>query len=112
MTENKGLSINQRMSVILAVVVVVAIVGAVWYFNRPVAGKTQLIVSTTTSLYETGFLSVLKKSFEAKYPMYNVSFISQGTGLALATAARGDADLSLGTCTFVRGEVPQQRYWC
>jgi len=95
MTESKGLTINQRMAVILAIVVVVALVGVVWYFSRPVAGRTQLIVSTTTSLYETGFLSVLKKNFEAKYPTYNVSFISQGTGLALATAARGDADLVL-----------------
>ncbi len=57
MTEKKGMAINQKTAVILAVVVVVALVGAVWYFNRPVAGKTQLIVSTTTSLYETGFLS-------------------------------------------------------
>ncbi|MCX6647817.1 MAG: substrate-binding domain-containing protein [Candidatus Bathyarchaeota archaeon] len=95
MTEKKGISINQKTAVILAVVIVVGVVGAVWYFNQPVAGKTRLIVSTTTSLYETGFLSVLKKSFETQYPQYNVSFISQGTGLALATAARGDADLVL-----------------
>jgi tungstate transport system substrate-binding protein len=95
MTEKKGMSINQKTAVILAVVIVIGLVAAVWYFNRPAAGKTQLIVSTTTSLYETGFLSVLKKNFETKYPQYNVSFISQGTGLALATAARGDADLVL-----------------
>jgi len=95
MTEKKGMAINQKTAVILAVIVVIALVGAVWYFNRPVAGKTQLIVSTTTSFFETGFLSTLKKSFEAQYPQYNVSFISQGTGLALATAARGDADLVL-----------------
>jgi tungstate transport system substrate-binding protein len=95
MTEKKGMSINQRTAVILAVVVVIALVGTVWYFNQPVAGKTRLIVSTTTSLYETGFLSTLKKAFETKYQQYNVSFISQGTGLALATASRGDADLVL-----------------
>jgi tungstate transport system substrate-binding protein len=95
MTEHKGMSLNQRTAVVLAVVVVVALVGAVWYFNQPAAGKTRLIVSTTTSLYETGFLSVLKKDFESRYPQYNVSFISQGTGLALATAARGDADIVL-----------------
>ena len=89
------MAINQKTAVILAVIVVIALVGAVWYFNRPAAGKTQLIVSTTTSLFETGFLSTLKKSFEVQYPQYNVSFISQGTGLALATAARGDADLVL-----------------
>jgi len=95
MAEKKGMAINQKTEVLLAVVVIVALVGAVWYFNRPAEGKTQLIISTTTSLFETGFLSVLKQNFEAKYPQYNVSFISQGTGLALATAARGDADLVL-----------------
>jgi tungstate transport system substrate-binding protein len=95
MTEHKGISINQRTAVILSVVVIVAIIGAVWYFSQPPAGKTQLIVSTTTSFYETGFLDTLKKAFETKYPQYNVSFISQGTGLALATASRGDADIVL-----------------
>jgi tungstate transport system substrate-binding protein len=95
MAEKKGMSINQRTAVILAVIIVIGIVGAVWYFNQPVAGKTRLIVSTTTSFYETGFLKTLKTSFETKYSQYNVSFISQGTGLALATAVRGDADLVL-----------------
>jgi tungstate transport system substrate-binding protein len=95
MTEHKGISMNQKTAVILAVVVIVASVGAFWYLNQASTKKTQLIVSTTTSLYETGFLSILKKDFESNYPQYNVSFISQGTGLALATARRGDADLVL-----------------
>ena len=59
------------------------------------AAKTRLIVSTTTSLYETGFLDTLKTKFEAKYSNMNVSFISQGTGLAIQTAMRGDADMLL-----------------
>ncbi len=88
-----GMRISQKTTVVIAVVVVLAVVGGIFYLNRPPANKTQLIVSTTTSLYETGFLSVLKSNFEAKYPQYNVSFISQGTGLALATARAGDADL-------------------
>ena len=54
-----------------------------------------LIVSTTTSLYETGFLDVLKTEFESEYSYINVSFISQGTGLAIQTAKRGDADMIL-----------------
>jgi len=93
--EHKGISINHKTAVILGVVVIFALVAAVWFFNQPTAGKTQLIVSTTTSFYETGFLDTLKKAFETKYPFYNVNFISQGTGLALATASRGDADLVL-----------------
>jgi tungstate transport system substrate-binding protein len=54
-----------------------------------------LIISTTTSLYETGFLDFLKTRFEANNPDINVSFISQGTGLAIQTAMRGDADMIL-----------------
>jgi tungstate transport system substrate-binding protein len=57
--------------------------------------RTRLIVSTTTSLYETGFLDELKSKFEVKHPNMNVSFISQGTGLAIQTAMRGDADMIL-----------------
>src|SRR5208337_1356272 len=60
-----------------------------------VSPRTRLIVSTTTSLYETGFLDVIKTNFEAKYPTMNVSFISQGTGFAIQTAMRGDADMVL-----------------
>jgi tungstate transport system substrate-binding protein len=33
--------------------------------------------------------------FEKKYPSINISFISQGTGLAIQTAMRGDADMIL-----------------
>jgi tungstate transport system substrate-binding protein len=57
--------------------------------------KENLIVSTTTSLYETGLLDVLKNEFEKDHSKYNVSFISQGTGLAIETAKRGDADMIL-----------------
>ncbi|MFH1179830.1 MAG: substrate-binding domain-containing protein [Candidatus Bathyarchaeota archaeon] len=68
--------------------------GLYWNYTKP-AEKEQLIVSTTTSLYETGVLDVLKTRFEANNPEYNVSFISQGTGLAIETAKNGDADMIL-----------------
>ncbi len=82
-----------------SIIIVVILAGAalaiygytVW--NKP--EKMRLIVSTTTSLYETGFLDALKTKFELKYPNMNVSFISQGTGLAIQTAMRGDADMLL-----------------
>jgi tungstate transport system substrate-binding protein len=66
-----------------------------YYLMSLPPAKTRLIVSTTTSLYETGFLDALKSKFEVKYPNMNVSFISQGTGLAIQTAMRGDADMLL-----------------
>ena len=84
----------QASILVLLAVGVVALAGyAYWSLSAP--PKTRLIVSTTTSLYETGFLDVLKTNFETKYPKLNVSFISQGTGLAIQTAMRGDADMIL-----------------
>jgi tungstate transport system substrate-binding protein len=80
---------------IVAVIVIGVVVAAFAYTSLSPAPKARLIVSTTTSLYETGFLDVLKTNFEAKYPNMNVSFISQGTGLAIQTAMRGDADMIL-----------------
>lgn len=77
---------------LITAIIVVAALGTYFLYPRP---KTQLIVSTTTSLYETGLLDTLKQRYEQKNPGYNVSFISQGTGKAIETAKRGDADLIL-----------------
>lgn len=73
-----------------------------------------MIASTTTSLYETGVLDALKSKFEQKYPNMNVSFISQGTGLAIQTAMRGDADMLLvhdpaSELKFLQGEYGVNR---
>jgi tungstate transport system substrate-binding protein len=53
-----------------------------------------LTVSSTTSLYETGVENdAIKPAFEAKYPWITLNFLSQGTGAAIQTAMRGDADM-------------------
>lgn len=92
------MSIGFKFGIKAVLIIVAAIIlflgGAVYYMTRP-QPKQRLIVSTTTSLYETGVLDVLKASFEERYRDYNVSFISQGTGLAIETAERGDADMIL-----------------
>lgn len=54
----------------------------------------QLIVATTTSLYETGLLDVLKKRFESNRNVQLV-FVAVGSGMAMKMGARGDADLLL-----------------
>lgn len=84
--------ITKIIVVALIAVIAVALV-AYAYVEGTKPQNQQLIVSTTTSFYETGFLDVVKANFEAKYPYINVSFISQGTGLAIQTAMRGDADM-------------------
>jgi len=56
--------------------------------------KPQLLVATTTSLYDTGLLDALKGAYEAKNPV-EVFFIPMGTGQAIENAKRGDVDLVL-----------------
>jgi tungstate transport system substrate-binding protein len=84
-------STKGKISIVLGVVVI-AVIATYYLWPRP---ANQFIVSTTTSLYETGLLDILKQQFERTYPSYNVSFISQGTGKAITTAQRGDADMIL-----------------
>ena len=81
--------------IILIAIIIAGICIAAWALNTTPQGKVTLTVSTTTSLYETGFLEILDAKFEEIYPNINVTFISQGTGLAIETAKRGDADMIL-----------------
>lgn len=85
-----------KLFVFIIVVIIILIgLGSYNYFNTKMTTKQHLIVSTTTSLYETGLLDILKVEFEKQNPSINVSFISQGTGLAIQTAMRRDADMIL-----------------
>jgi tungstate transport system substrate-binding protein len=89
-----GFNNQKNIMIVGAILVIIVAWGIYWNYSRQ-DEKKQLIVSTTTSLYETGVLDVLKIRFEVKYPEYNVSFISQGTGLAIQTAKNGNADMIL-----------------
>lgn len=80
--------------VIMVTIAVTTIIVGAWVLTLTQT-RERLIVSTTTSLYETGLLDMLESRFEAEQPDLNVSFISQGSGLAIQTAMRGDADLIL-----------------
>ena len=70
----------------------------------PEPEHVNLIISTTTSLHDTGLedkgidnneTGTIKQVFEAKYPRITLNFLAQGTGAAIATAERGDADMIL-----------------
>jgi tungstate transport system substrate-binding protein len=62
-----------------------------WVGSTP--SHTTVIVSSTSSLYETGVEDSLKAAFESKFPWITINFLSQGTGAAIQTAMRGDADM-------------------
>lgn len=77
----------------LALILGLIIVGAAYQIATRPKPHPPFIISTTTSLYETGLLDVLKEDFEALNPETTILFVSQGTGLAIETAKRGDADM-------------------
>lgn len=77
----------------LGLAVAVSVAGTIYFFSAT-KGRRTLVVSTTTSLYDTGLLEVVKERFEEENPI-ELYFISVGSGLAIQHATRGDADLVL-----------------
>ena len=55
---------------------------------------TELLVATTTSLFDTGLLDAIQDYYLEEYNV-NLLFTSQGTGKAIASAKKGDADVLL-----------------
>lgn len=60
----------------------------------PKAAADSIILASTTSVQDSGLLSHILPQFSAETGVV-VHVLAQGTGQALATAARGDADLLL-----------------
>ena len=58
------------------------------------AGTTEVILATTTSTVDSGLLDILLPEFE-KQTGYTVKPLSLGSGQALETGARGEADVLL-----------------
>jgi tungstate transport system substrate-binding protein len=77
------------------IVIIASAIGAYAYVSiQPTNSPVTLTISSTTSLYETGVENdAIKPAFEAKYPWITVNFLAQGTGAAIQTAMRGDADM-------------------
>jgi tungstate transport system substrate-binding protein len=62
--------------------------------EETVSEPVRLILATTTSTYDSGLLDFILPHFEQEYNA-TVDVIAVGTGQALETAARGDADIVL-----------------
>lgn len=78
---------------IIAVAATILLIGGSFayfqYFTR-----RRLLISTTTSLYETGLLNATEQAFEAKYQI-DLGFIAVGTGQAILQAQGGNVDALL-----------------
>ncbi|MFW9907251.1 MAG: substrate-binding domain-containing protein [Candidatus Thorarchaeota archaeon] len=84
----------QVISVIIIVGIIIASTGYYLYLTQTAERET-LVVSTTTSLYDTGLLDQMKDVYESVNNRVILAFISAGTGIALENAKRGDADMIL-----------------
>jgi len=82
----------QKMIIVGAIITILIIGGTVVYVQY--FFRERLMISTTTSLYDTGLLDEIKKAYEAKYPV-NVQFTPVGTGIAIQQAQDGLVDLTL-----------------
>ncbi|MCK5152246.1 MAG: tungsten ABC transporter substrate-binding protein, partial [Candidatus Thorarchaeota archaeon] len=85
---------TKLIAIIVIVGISVASIGYLLYFNQTVERET-LVISTTTSLYDTGMLDSIKETYESLNNRVILAFISAGTGIALENARRGDADMIL-----------------
>lgn len=77
--------------VLLASVAIIVVLSATAFSGTP---GDKVIVATTTSTADTGLMDYLKPYFEAEYGA-SLSWVSLGSGQALAVASRGDADVLL-----------------
>ena len=76
---------------IRSVLAAVALIGAI---NSVSAAEQTITLASTTSVEATGLLAKILPQFRAKTGI-TVSVVAQGTGKALDTARRGDADVVL-----------------
>ncbi len=93
---------------LIAVAVAVTSVAGTSYYMQTFLGN-RLVVSTTTSLFDTGLLDEIETHFEKTYPI-NLNFIPRGTGLAITFAERGDADMILVHAPSKESEFLEEGY--
>ena len=63
------------------IILVVVLAGTGFYvYWLSTQGRETLTISTTTSLYDTGLLDLIKETYEQEHPNVILAFISAGTG--------------------------------
>src|SRR5712692_8485886 len=79
-------------------------VGAAAAFAPAIAEDRSIVVASTTSTQDSGLFGYLLPIFKAKTNI-EVKVIAQGTGQALDTARRGDADV-----VFVHAKAAEEQF--
>jgi len=87
---------EKRSKILIAIALVSVVLVSIFAYEEYQMGsqKSVLVLSTTTSTVDSGLLDYLPPKFESKYNI-DVHYLSLGTGQAIDTAKRGDADLVL-----------------
>ncbi len=80
------------------------LVGALIHFAPASAEDRSIVVASTTSTQDSGLFGYLLPIFKAKTGI-EVKVIAQGTGQALDTARRGDADV-----VFVHAKAQEEKF--
>ncbi len=83
---------NLALASAIVIALIVASAGCVNPLAPTSQPKPELLLATTTSLYDTGLLDYLKPFFEQQYNV-SLKITSQGTGKAIELASRGDANV-------------------
>jgi len=91
------------LSLGLAAGLIAAPVGGILTAQAPAGGR-EMILATTTSLYDTGLLDSIVPMFE-RASGYHVKVVAVGSGQALAMGRRGDADV-----VFVHSPAAEQAF--
>ena len=92
------------MLICRTLIVAVALAAAVFAAPQTVAQDRSIIVASTTSTQDSGLFGHLLPIFTAKTGI-EVKVIAQGTGQALDTARRGDADV-----VFVHAKAAEEKF--
>jgi len=86
---------EKSLKILAAIVTLTLAVVSVFAYEQYLSSqKSVIVLATTTSTYDSGLLDYLMPKFESKYNV-EVHVLSLGTGQAIDTAKRGDADLTL-----------------
>ena len=82
----------QTILIVAVIATIIVVAGTFAYYNS--LPTPNLRISSTTSLWDTGLLTEIKNQYESDHKV-DISILSQGTGIALASASAGDADVVL-----------------
>lgn len=77
---------------LIVIGVILALINSIGTNELGMSRDERIVVSTTTSLYDTGLWEVIESKFEDRYGV-QIDVISGGTGKALELGRRGDVDL-------------------